>query len=169
MYSESITSIKTIFGYAYDLILISKCDSTKEINNIKKVDKKLTRTIKHLNLDINRDKTKYMIFGSDKKLELKINGKNIERVKSFMYLGVWFDENNTFNTNTKEIIKKTNRRSGTLRFLLNKISGTSSQIGLNIYKRHLRPLLEYASNIVSYILRDKGKKLESLSTNSCVG
>lgn len=50
-------------------------------------------------LDLNQNKTKWMLFGTKQNLEhcldhrAQLNGKEIERVSSFCYLGVTLDEN----------------------------------------------------------------------------
>lgn len=162
VYTESLTKSKNVFGFADDLILIGDCNTQENLKKFKKNLKKLTGRIRKLGLNVNPKKTKMMIVGNIKPPIIRINKKIIENVSSFKYLGVWFDSNNTFDTQTKSIISKTNRRAGQLKFMLHKINGCSTQCRLTIYKTHIRPLLEYGSNIWSSISKEKKAKLESV-------
>lgn len=138
-------------------MLISNCDSKKAIKKFTNNVKKLSRRINYLKLNINVDKTKIMIVGNKPEIKLKISGNLIEIVKSIKYLGVWFDYNNRYSTNTSEIISRTNRRAGALRFIFNRITGSKTEIVLKIYKSLLRPLLEYAKYMENGIYRKMQK------------
>lgn len=162
IYSENITNMKNVYGYADDLIFIHKTNNHNDRTAMKTNLKKLIRLIKQTGLEINTSKTKVLTIGNSHKTNLKIDGKKIENVDNFKYLGVWFDKNNSFNTNTISIINKTNKKAGAIRYLFSRISGCSSETGIEIYKSHIRPLMEYGSAVWSEISKYNSKKLESI-------
>lgn len=78
-------------------MIIENCRSNRETKFLTNKIKKISKIISGLNLKINVEKTKFMIIGK-KKVDIKIMSKQIEKVNCFNYLGVWFDDNNTFTT-----------------------------------------------------------------------
>ncbi len=84
-----------------------------ELNNVKAwLDKhKLT---------LNTKQTKYMIFSSQKRLhkvgpmKIEIGDKEIERVKSFKYLGVYLDGVISYKEHASKVVKKISSRIGVL-------------------------------------------------------
>ncbi len=71
-------------------------------------------------LTLNTTKSKYMIFGSLKRLhkvgpmKIEIGDEEIERVKSFKYLGVYLDEVMTYKEHASNVVKKISSRIGVL-------------------------------------------------------
>ena len=69
-------------------------------------------------LVLNQSKTKWMLFGTRQKLEhssdteIQLHGQNIERVKSFCYLGVTLDEHLSWNEHIEIICNKVSKRLG---------------------------------------------------------
>ena len=45
------------------------------------------------NMNINMDKTKLMIFGGEKSVEMEVEGIKLEQVRKFKYLGVQIQNN----------------------------------------------------------------------------
>ena len=87
--------------YADDTIILS--DDPKEFQDILTAFHEFCKLWK---LDINTNKTKITIFGDysrNQRLSFKINGKEIEIVKEFKYLGVLFSKNGRFVQHTKNV------------------------------------------------------------------
>ena len=87
--------------YADDTIILS--DDPKEFQDILTAFHDFCKLWK---LDINTNKTKITIFGEysrNQRLSFKINGKEIEIVKEFKYLGVLFSKNGRFVQHTKNV------------------------------------------------------------------
>ena len=81
----------------------------------------VTKWFKLNKLTLNIKKTKLMIFGSQRKLNLVndvnlvSNGEKIERVDCFRYLGVMLDQCWTFDTHVQNVYNKCCARPGMLR------------------------------------------------------
>ena len=87
--------------YADDTIILS--DDPKDFQDILTAFHDFCKLWK---LDINTNKTKITIFGDysrNQRLSFKINGKEIEIVKEFKYLGVLFSKNGRFAQHTKNV------------------------------------------------------------------
>ena len=71
-------------------------------------------------LVLNLTKTKSLLFGTAQKLagatdfKILIQGKEIDRVSNFCYLGVTLDENLSWKEHVGEVFKKVNKRLGLL-------------------------------------------------------
>ena len=90
--------------YADDTVLYSvHSDFTKAIGNMKKKLSAIKRGCEGNGIQMNVDKTKYMVFGSKcslpkvKDFKLKINGTELERVTSYKNLGVTLDPSLNFD------------------------------------------------------------------------
>lgn len=77
------------------------------------------------------------------KFNLQIDGKLIEQVQKFKYLGITFDENNTFKSHIENVISNTKKTIGRFKYLSNKVTGANENILLKIYKLFIRPKMEY--------------------------
>ena len=77
-------------------------------------------------LSINPDKTKFMLFKNKQRNmsnitvpQLKLNGIVIERVKQFLYSGIYLDEDLSWDPHTNHISNKISKNNGVLRRLKN--------------------------------------------------
>ena len=96
-----------ILSYADDIALIGK----NEIE-IRKLFVEMENTARNFRLQINQEKTKYMIVERKNTLKknkighLKMKNYEFERAENFKYLGVILNEDNYNQTDLQEIIKK---------------------------------------------------------------
>ena len=108
--------------YADDTTLLgtTKLASTGQINNELA---KVCDWLKLNKLSLNVSKTKYMIFHTIQRkvfdLNLDMDGKKIERVKTFNFLGITLNENLTWNDHINKISNKISRNIGVLNNLKN--------------------------------------------------
>jgi len=99
-----------ILAYADDIALIGK----NEIE-IKKLFVEMENIARKFGLQINQEKTKYMIVARKNSLKknkighLKIKNYKFERVKNFKYLGVILSEDNNNQIDSQERIENVNR------------------------------------------------------------
>lgn len=93
---------------------------------------------------------------------MKIKGEKIVVMDSIKYFWIWFDKNNTFYTNTISVIKRTNKKASAIRYIFIRISGCNMDTAIEVYKSHIRALMEYDSIIRSEISECNKRKLESL-------
>ena len=96
-----------VLAYADDIGLIGK--NEKEI---RKLFVEMENIARKFGLQINQEKTKYMIVERKSSLKknkighLKIKNYKFERVENFKYLGVIFNEDNNYQIDLQERIKK---------------------------------------------------------------
>jgi len=99
-----------ILAYADDIAVIGK----NEIE-IKKLFVEMENIARKFGLQINQEKTKYMIVARKNSLKknkighLKIKNYKFERVKNFKYLGVILSEDNNNQIDSQERIENVNR------------------------------------------------------------
>jgi hypothetical protein len=102
------SSITGIVAYADDIIIMTE---TKE--QLERVVKYLVEACNKLDLLINEDKTKIIIFGTKKQcakpLEIKINDKSIEKVSEIKYLGVQLHQELKSTNHIEHRIKQFNK------------------------------------------------------------
>ena len=113
-------------------------------------------TFSKWNMKMNVEKSKVMHIGKDNKsLNLKINGKNIEQVETFKYLGVLI---NRTGTDELEIQKRLHSTSKLYFILKNTIIGKkeiSHKTKITVYKTIYRPTLMFGSE--SWTLNESQK------------
>ena len=99
-----------VLAYADDIVLLGK----NEIE-IRQLFVEMESAARKLGLQINQEKTKYMIverkntLRQNKMRHLKIKNYKFERVENFKYLGVIFHEDNNHQIHLQERIKNANK------------------------------------------------------------
>ena len=96
-------------------------------------------------MTLNASKTKIMLFGRSYSLSVNvlIDGKRIEIVLSFKYLGVLLDPQMNFTMQVDAAVAKAKRACGKICFMIKGRFGLPIQIGITLYKALVRPHLEY--------------------------
>ena len=103
-------------------------------------------------LKINTDKTKFMVFSkghTNQEISFKINGKNIERVYDFNYLGLILSHNGSY-TNTK---KHNIKRAYTAMYDILKKGrqlNLSVKTQYDLFEKMVKPILLYGCEIWGY-------------------
>ena len=132
IYINDIPSSSDLFNfilYADDTTMYTTLDySVENLRHFSNINNELEKVWKWLavnKLSLNVNKTKFMLFQSSWKKkhittpELNINGINIERVSTFNFLGVHFDENLSWKPHCDYIANKISKVCGVLNRLKN--------------------------------------------------
>ena len=142
----------SILLYADDMALLAP--------SLKGLQRLLTATetyCKTWDIMLNAKKTKNLFFGKKRPLaSLQLDGKNIEWVESWTYLGVRLKSHTTFNCCIDEKVKSFYRcANGILR-----IEGRSSEpVMLQLMEAHCVPILSYAIEVIHVANRDERRRL----------
>ena len=113
MIQKNCSTLISIILFADDTSIFYSHKCLKTLNGI--VQNELDKVSKWLivnKLSINTSKTKFIVFRSSMKkrqnfkVEITLNGKNIEQAKSTTFLGVVIDEFLTWNDHINTILKK---------------------------------------------------------------
>ena len=151
--------------YADDVILLSQSEV-----GLQYCLKKLENYCADWCLDVNLDKTKVLVFNKAGKLykhEFKFNGKTVESVREYKYLGVTFCISGSFSVASSELYKKALKGL----FKLKSIFGSSypnSSVAFHIFDHTIKPILTYGCEIwssMSKSVRSAGNILDSLYQN----
>ena len=114
------------------------------------------------NLSFNADKTKAMVFTTRYKYEkpvLTINGKAIEYVDSFKYLGIIFDKRLSWTEHIKTQAKKAKAALMVSKRMVGKHWGLNPKTTHWAYTAIVRPLLTYGAIIWAPGINKKGNNL----------
>jgi len=143
-----------ILAYAYDIAIIGK----NEIE-IRKLFVEMENIARKFRLQINQEKTKYLIVERKNSLKkykighLKIKNYKIERVENFKYLGVILHEENNNQTDLQESTNNANKTYFMLqKFFKNKYISKKLKL---ILKNTIDKMLTYASEIWTLTKRDR--------------
>ena len=99
-----------------------------------------------LGLKISVDKTKFVRYTpgkSNEEPQFTLQGTDIERVPSYKYLGVIFDEKLNWKEHGEKTAAKINKKNNILKSLAGSEWGTSTQSLLRYVNGCLRPIAEY--------------------------
>ncbi len=116
---QVIKSAKLHF-YADDTIIYSTASSLSQaIETLQDSFYTFQRNLLKLKLDLNENKTKYIIFTRSRSMItappiLTIDDLHIERVSTYKYLGIWLDEKLAFDVHIDYLVKRLKPRLGFL-------------------------------------------------------
>ena len=120
-------------------------------------------------LVLNLTKTKSLLFGTAQKLagatafKILIQGKEIDRVSKFCYLGVTLDENLSWKEHVGEVFNKVNKRLG----LLGRIrSCLTIQSAKCIYNCPILPVLSYTDTAWGELSAECSNRLQRLQNRA---
>ena len=150
IYINDLPSSSNLFEflmYADDTTLYCSIDklATNNINNV--INEHLDKVNVWMNsnkLVLNSKKTKYMLFHKHNKtvpnLKLSINGRTIDQVTRFNFLGLHLNSQLTWHTHIEEISKKISRVTGIIYKMQNILP---SKILLSLYNTLILPHINY--------------------------
>jgi len=107
---------------------------------------KVGNWLKKNKLTLNVKKTNLMLIGTSQRLtkyknvQTYVNGEELCRVSNCKYLGVWIDDNMTWNVNTEKLCNKISKRIGIIRQLRSCLDTNTLNI---LYKSMIMPVFDY--------------------------
>ena len=141
------TSVQ-ILTYADDIDIISRFQKS-----LREATVALDKAARVMGLEINQDKTKYMICGARKKYGehvLKVNHMTFERVNSYVYLGSQITDDNNISVEINNRSTLANRSYFGLMNLL-KAKNMSRKHTVTINKTLIKPILVYG--VETWVMR----------------
>ena len=102
-------------------------------------------------LKVNYSKTKVLIFGARKtnKFSFFINNNNIDIVKEFKYLGIYFSSSGSFLKCRKHVIEQANKALFQLFYKINNLN-LPVDLQLKLFDHTIMPILTYGSEVWGY-------------------
>ena len=139
--------------YADDLIIIGETEKQLQ-NNIKVFNEELRKK----NMKINIQKTKTMVIGnSEEKHSIELDGKYLEQVKSYKYLGVVINRKGNLEEEINERVAKTGRLFNSIKSSLLGKKEIHTRIKTEIVRKIMKPVLTYGSETCTTNERIKSK------------
>ena len=161
-------------GYADDINVIGTgIDETTVANNIQNSLNRLEQWATKNSLAFNPSKTKAMLITRRRKVKhpkIFIQGKEVEYVKEFKYLGVTIDKNLTWRAHVENQVKKAQMALITGRRMIGQKWGLHPKQTLWLYKAIVRPILSYGSIVWINSLERKSiqKLLNKVQRTACM-
>ena len=148
------------------LVYCDSNDADECIRNIQTDLNNIEKWLKMSKLKLNVDKTKFMKTNINRQVVLKADGKEIEEVNEFKYLGVWLDVNLKLNKNGDYVCGKIAKKIGFVSRIRRFISRKTA---IMLYNALVLPHFDYcstmlfaATNAIKYrlqLLQNKGMRL----------
>jgi hypothetical protein len=166
-----VSGNKNISQFADDLMI---WETDLDINvAAKKLNKRLEILNKwacRINLEFSPHKCSVVKF-TRKRINLEtpdiyLAGNKLQYKNEAKYLGVIFDQRTTWKNHIKNIVNKSSKRQGILKFMARQNNGVSQEYLLTMYKSLIRPVLEYASEIWGDASTSNKVKLDSIQHRS---
>ena len=175
IYANDISSIikksKSVY-YADDTVIYSQSkDIHKAMRTVRANLQNLNTWCAKNGIYINPKKTKFIVFSNNTKktkkalpkLKLEVNSTEVERVKSFNYLGVKLDDKLTFDQHVKSLISRVSAKL----FQLKKIrSNLTAKAATLVYKNMILPIMEYGDIYLYSASKSNRKKLQTLQNKA---
>ena len=130
--------------YADDIIVLSE---TK--NGLQNACNKIANFCQDWSLEVNCKKTKVMFFsanGKQNKDEITYQGKTLEKVKSYKYLGILLTSSGSFTKAKEDLYQRGSKASFKLMKLINS-NKLSYNTTMHLFDHTVRPVLLYGSEI----------------------
>ena len=107
---------------------------------------------KHIHMIVNETKTKVMVFGNNCNVEFKYNGKTLEIVNSYKYLGVVVNPVRRYDSNIfSEGFKRMSQQARRAMFKILKdtrhIGMIPPEVAFQLFDALVLPILEYSSEV----------------------
>ncbi|XP_062541263.1 uncharacterized protein LOC134209282 [Armigeres subalbatus] len=155
--------------FADDFALMVRAKSVEMVNQ--KMQHQLNqfaRKAQDLNLDINPDKTKVVLFhGGNNTINVRINNVEIEMVNSHRYLGLQIDRFLGFGGHIRTVKQKIQERLKMLKVISSIRSGGHPQTMNLVYNALVRSCIEYGSSVINNASVTNKKTIQTL-INSCL-
>jgi hypothetical protein len=150
-----VYSVHQLLAYADDVNILGG-----SLQNVKGNAEALVVATKESGLEVNADKTKYMIMARDqnagRRHSMKIDNSSIERVDEFKYLGTTFINQNSIQEEFKSRLKLGNACYYSVQNLLF-YRLLSKNLKIKIYRTIIMPIVLYGFEAWSLIIRKESR------------
>ncbi|XP_036325686.1 uncharacterized protein LOC118738805 isoform X2 [Rhagoletis pomonella] len=127
-----------------------------------------------LNLNINVSKTKFLLMNStsNKTFSLRLDGTEVQQVKSIKWLGRTICANASISNHVDKVKSAASSGKNLIKKLTTIKGGLEPKVAINFYKAFIRSKAEYANTTYANAPRGFNKKLQGISNDTlrrCLG
>ena len=161
---NKITNENTkLIQYADDFVIIARGKDQNELKtNLQTSLNSFINEKEELNLPINTDKTKYMIFNNkNQNFNLNIRNTHIEITNTYKYLGTIIDNKLKFHKHIEYLRNKAIDRLNILEILCAKNNNLDPQKALIVYRSTMRSIFETSSSYLNNSNKSNRKKINT--------
>lgn len=159
----------TLVQYADDFAIIIEGDNRDEVAaRGESFLRKFKNKAEELNLTINPQKTKTMLFiNSPRELDIHIGDTKLENVKTYRYLGLTLDRSLRYGAHIKDLVRRLTERQNMIKVISGmKFGGHPQTLGM-IYNALFKSCLDYGSTIFGSACKTNLGKIDVLN-NQCL-
>lgn len=159
---EVVEEDVVLIQFADDFCILIKAKTVEEINEKgQRYINKFVEQTNYLNLKINPDKTKAVLFQlGDATINIKIDNKVIETVKSHKYLGIFVDRSLCFGQQIRSTCQKITDRLNMIKIISSVKCGGHPQSMILLYKALIRNVIEYCSSVTNNCSKTNQEKIQ---------
>ena len=143
--------------YADDVVL-----KIAKGSQVKRALEKITNACNSIGLVISTEKTKVMIGGNGHRLPVKIQGKRIEEVTSYKYMGVMVTKQGNITEEVERLRKICSGRIKLLSTIAHGQFGGSVNMLRRLYISTIRSLIDYRASFLAKLTKKQVEQLESI-------
>jgi len=157
-----------IIQYADDFAIITQSHSHHILQTkMQEIMKQFSDITDELKLEINTEKTKFMIFDTkNNNIKIRIKGKSIEKVNNYKYLGLWLDNKLTFKKQIDAMKTKTQKRLMTIKRICNYRNKLNPNKTIQIHRSFIRSNLEIGTASIRNAKKELLKQLDTIQNQS---
>ncbi|BET01796.1 Hypothetical protein NTJ_14613 [Nesidiocoris tenuis] len=146
-------------------------DMVLEASKLQRELDHLTFQFEEIDLQINPNKSKFMVFLPNRSRPsvipiLHIGQERIQLVESHKYLGLTFDKDGNWNKHIENVVNASSQDVTAMKFLKGSNWGNNPKTQLILYKAVCRPKMEYASTIYLWKNDPALKKLQVIQNKA---
>lgn len=135
------------------------------VNRLRRGAMTLIRYYKRWKIQINTEKTAVVFHSRRRTKQLApssviIDGRSVPVSNNVKYLGVTLDNTLTYKNHIESAIQKANNRGRMLYTYLRRHSFASKKLKIKLYKTYIRPILSYASPVISEASHSNRNKIQ---------
>ena len=144
----------------------------KNGSNLKFVSSKIQNDLLHIEewskkwkIKLSESKSKVVVFTNKPdigEVKLTLNGKTLEVVKKFKFLGVVFDKTNSWRDHIQKIETSCTKRTNILKCITGTTWGADTKTLLLLYRALIRPVLDYACEVYTSASKTLLVKINSI-------
>jgi ribonuclease HI len=116
-----------------------------------------------LKMKLNTEKTKIMLVKKRATLRVELEGRVLENVSSYKYLGVHMDRQLNYGKHVNETCTKITQRLNMIRVLNGKVHGAHPEVMIRVHKALMMSVVRYGSALIGNVGKVQQEKMERLN------